>query len=167
MGIGLIKTEQGKALIRTRVGDEAPQVFFNGAWVWPAIHKVEIMDITAKNIKIDRSGSDGLICRDNTRADIKVTFFVRVNRTVEDIIKVAQTFGCERASNPDHLQALFAAKFSEALKTAAKQLDFEDLHAQRNKFRDVIIGEIGADLNGYCLEDCVIDFLERTPELGT
>ncbi len=163
MGIGLIKTEQGKALIRTRVGDEVPQVFFNGSWVWPMIHQVEIMDITAKIIKIERSGSDGLICRNKIRADTKVAFFVRVNRTVEDVIKVAQIFGCERASNQDHLEALFAAKFSEALKTAAKQLDFEDLYTQRDKLRDLILVEIGTDLNGYILEDCTIDYFEQTP----
>ena len=163
MGIGLIKTEQGKALIRTRVGEKEPQVFFTGAWVWPVIHKLEFMDISVKTIEIDRSGSDGLICRDNIRADIKVTFFVRVNKTVEDVIKVAQAIGCERASNQGHLEALFAAKFSEALKTAGKKLDFEDLYTKRNEFRDMIIEVIGTDLNGYSLEDCAIDYLEQTP----
>ena len=153
MGIGLIKTEQGKALIRTRVGEKDPQVFFTGAWVWPVIHKLEFMDISVKTIEIDRSGSDGLICRDNIRADIKVTFFVRVNKTVEDVIKVAQAIGCDRASNQGHLETLFAAKFSEALKTAGKKLDFEDLYTKRNEFRDMIIEVIGTDLNGYSLED--------------
>ncbi len=163
IGIGLIKTEQGKALIRTRIGDPEPKVFFTGAIVFPVIHKLEFMDISVKTIEIDRSGSDGLICRDNIRADIKVTFFVRVNKTVEDVIKVAQAIGCDRASNQGHLETLFAAKFSEALKTAGKKLDFEDLYTKRNEFRDMIIEVIGTDLNGYSLEDCAIDYLEQTP----
>lgn len=163
MAFGLIKTEQGKVLIRTRVNSPQPEVFFTGTWVWPVIHKLEVMDISVKTIEIDRRGSDGLICRDNIRADIKVTFFVRVNNTAEDVRKVAQTVGCDRASDITKLEELFAAKFSEALKTAGKQLDFVDLYTQRDEFRDRIIAVIGTDLNGYSLEDCAIDYLEQTP----
>ncbi len=163
MAFGLIKTDQGKALIRTRVGAKEPEVFFTGTWVWPVIHKLEQMDISVKTIEIDRSGSDGLICKDNIRADIKVTFFVRVNKTQDDVIKVAQAIGCARASDQRTMEELFAAKFSEALKTAGKALDFVDLYTMREEFRDGIINVIGTDLNGYSLEDCAIDYLEQTP----
>ncbi|WP_218021120.1 flotillin family protein [Nocardia crassostreae] len=61
------------------------------------------------------------------------------------------------------MQELFAAKFSEALKTVGKHLDFVDLYTQRNEFRDRIIAVIGTDLNGYSLEDAAIDYLEQTP----
>ena len=80
------------------------------------------MDISVKTIEISRMGKDGLICRDNIRADIRITFFVRVNKTVEDVIKVAQAIGAERASDQATLQELFNAKFSEALKTVGKHL---------------------------------------------
>ncbi len=61
------------------------------------------------------------------------------------------------------MQELFSAKFSEALKTVGKQLDFVDLYTKRDEFRDRIIAVIGTDLNGYSLEDAAIDFLEQTP----
>ncbi|MFC9972071.1 SPFH domain-containing protein [Spirillospora sp. NPDC127200] len=155
------KVEQGKALIisKTRTVD----VTFTGAVVLPVLHKAEVMDISVKTIEIGRTGRDGLICRDNIRADIRITFFVRVNKTVEDVIKVAQAIGAERASNQETLQELFAAKFSEALKTVGKHLDFEDLYTRRNEFRDHIVQVIGTDLNGYSLEDAAIDHLEQTP----
>ncbi|MEM9554176.1 MAG: flotillin family protein [Acidobacteriota bacterium] len=161
--IGIVKVEQGKALIKSNVLRGTVEVSFTGSWVWPVIHKAEIMDISVKTMEIDRRGSEGLICQDNIRADIKVTFFVRVNKTQDDVIKVAQAIGCDRASNHQTLEALFAAKFSEALKTAGKRLDFEDLYTMRNEFRDMIIEVIGTDLNGYSLEDCAIDYLEQTP----
>ncbi|OEV31443.1 hypothetical protein AN219_05040, partial [Streptomyces nanshensis] len=85
-------------------------------------HKAEVMDISVKTIDISRTGRDGLICKDNIRADIRISFFVRVNKTVEDVIKVAQAIGTERASDKGTLQELFNAKFSEALKTVGKQL---------------------------------------------
>lgn len=156
------KVEQGKALIVNKMKAE-PEVTFTGMVVLPIFHKSEVMDISVKTLEIDRRGKDGLICRDNIRADIKVTFFVRVNKTAEDVIKVAQSIGCARASDPHTLEELFNAKFSEALKTVGKQLDFIDLYTKRNEFRDRIVEVIGRDLNGYVLEDAAIDYLEQTP----
>ncbi|WP_433266222.1 SPFH domain-containing protein [Actinosynnema sp. CS-041913] len=155
------KIEQGKALIISKV--RKVDVTFTGAIVLPVLHRAEIMDISVKTIEIRRAGTEGLICRDNIRADIRITFFVRVNKTVEDVIKVAQAIGTARASDETTLQELFSAKFSEALKTVGKQLDFVDLYTKRNEFRDQIIQVIGTDLNGYSLEDAAIDYLEQTP----
>ncbi|MFC8915646.1 SPFH domain-containing protein [Streptomyces sp. NPDC057116] len=155
------KVEQGKALIVSRM--RKVDVTFTGQVVLPVLHKAEVMDISVKTIDISRTGRDGLICRDNIRADIRISFFVRVNKTVEDVIKVAQAIGTARASDQATLQELFNAKFSEALKTVGKQLDFTDLYTKRDEFRDRIIQVIGTDLNGYSLEDAAIDHLEQTP----
>ncbi|WP_462156829.1 flotillin family protein [Pseudoalteromonas sp. GB56] len=156
------KVEQGKAMIVNTMRAE-PSVTFTGSLVIPVFHKMEIMDISLKTIEIDRQGMDGLICNDNIRADIKVAFFVRVNKSREDVMKVAQAIGCERASNQATLEALFSAKFSEALKTVGKSMDFVDLYNERDDFRDRIVKNIGTDLNGYILEDAAIDYLEQTP----
>ncbi|MCX4963579.1 flotillin family protein [Streptomyces sp. NBC_00654] len=155
------KVEQGKALIVSKM--RKVDVTFTGQVVLPVLHKAETMDIAVKTIDISRTGRDGLICRDNIRADIRISFFVRVNKTVEDVIKVAQAIGTARASDKETLQELFNAKFSEALKTVGKQLDFTDLYTKRDEFRDRIIQVIGTDLNGYSLEDAAIDYLEQTP----
>lgn len=156
------KIDQGYALIVNTMRAE-PTVTFTGCMVYPVIHKAELMDISLKTIEIDRSGNEGLICRDNIRADIKVKFFVRVNKTAEDVLKVAQGIGCDRASSQEILEDLFSAKFSEALKTVGKAMDFVDLYQARDNFRDEIIRQIGDDLSGYVLEDAAIDYLEQTP----
>ncbi len=156
------KVEQGKAMIVNTM-KVRPVVTFTGKLVMPVIHKVEIMDISLKRLVIDRSGSDGLICKDNIRADISVNFFVRVNPTEDDVLRVASNIGCERASDQRTLDELWSAKFAEALKTVGKQMDFEDLYQDRENFRDAIKSVIGDDLNGYKLEDVAIDYLEQTP----
>lgn len=156
------QVSQGQVLIVNTMGKE-PKVAFTGSVVLPIINRAEVMDISLKTIEIDRRGKEGLICADNIRADIKVSFFVRVNKTVEDVLKVAQSVGCARASEERTLQELFEAKFSEALKTVGKRLNFEDLYKEREAFKDQIVQVIGKDLNGYNLEDVAIDFLEQTP----
>lgn len=155
--------DQGQVLIVNRISAGDPAVSFTGALVLPVINRAETMDISVKTIEVDRQGINGLICKDNIRADIKVTFFVRVNKTSEDVIRVATTVGVARASDPKTLEDLFQAKFSEALKTVGKRLDFIQLYNERDQFKEEIIKVIGRDLNGYCLEDVAIDYLEQTP----
>jgi flotillin len=156
------KVPQGRALIRTGFGG-IKVAFDSGMFVIPVLHKVEEMDISLKTIEVNRVGVEGLICQDNMRADIKVVFFVRVNKEPDDIVEVAQTIGTARASDQITLNNLFDAKFSEALKTVGKQFDFVELYTVRNQFKVKILETIGTDLNGYILDDCAIDFLEQTP----
>lgn len=155
------KVHQGQALVRTGFGGTKVATD-KGLYVVPVFHRVEVMDISVKKIQIERLATEGLICKDNMRADIKVAFFVRVNNEVDFIKKVAQTIGVQRASRQETLEDLFEAKFSEALKTVGKKFDFIQLYEARREFRDEIVDIIGTDLNGYTLEDCAIDFLEQT-----
>ncbi len=152
--------KQGTAIVRNGIG--GTQVAFDKLICLPLIHRVEYMDISVKRIEIKRRGQDGLICKDNIRADIEVAFFVRVNMKPEEVQKVAQFLGCERASQQPALMALFEPKFSEALKTVGKHFDFTELYTERDKFREEILRVIGKDLNGYVLDDASIDYLEQT-----
>lgn len=156
------KVDQGHALIINKMQAE-PTVTFTGGVVIPVLHRAEVMNISVKTVEIDRRGKEGLICQDNIRADIRVSFFVKVNKTQEDVLKVAQSIGCSRASEAETLEVLFVAKFSEALKTVGKRLDFVELYTQRDVFKDDIIDVIGRDLEGYILTDAAIDYLEQTP----
>jgi len=152
-----VKVPQGTALIVNGLG-VIPKVSFTGAIVFPIIYKKELMKVSLITLDVDRRGNDGLICKDNMRADITVAFYLRVNETAEDVLKVAKSVGAERASDKSAVDSLFSAKFSEALKTVGKQIEFVQLFENRQQFREKIIEVIGDDLNGYVLEDVAIDY---------
>ncbi|NOQ14132.1 MAG: hypothetical protein GQ583_06595 [Methyloprofundus sp.] len=158
-----IKVEQGTALIVNDMSSK-PKVHFTGALVYPIIYKKEFMRISLITLEVDRRGNDGLICEDNMRADITVAFYLRVNETTEDVLRVAKSIGADRASDREAVYQLFSAKFSEALKTVGKKFEFVQLFENRIDFREKIIEVIGDDLNGYVLEDVAIDYLEQTPK---
>ncbi|QYN42211.1 hypothetical protein [Gilliamella sp. ESL0443] len=157
-----IKVPQGTALIVNDMTSK-PKVHFTGALVYPIIYKKEFMKISLITFDVERRGKDGLICQDNLRADICVAFYLRVNETTEDVLKVAKSIGVDRASDQQAVSTLFSAKFSEALKTVGKQFELAKLFEDRMNFRERIIDVIGKDLNGYALEDVAIDYLEQTP----
>lgn len=157
------KVDQGTALIVNDLSSQ-PKVRFTGALIIPVLYRAELMKISLITLQIDRRGKEGLICRDNMRADIAVAFYLRVNETQADVLRVAKSLGADRASDKHAVDELFNAKFSEALKTVGKKFEFTDLFEKRQEFRDEIIKVIGNDLNGYVLEDVAIDYLEQTPK---
>lgn len=157
------KIDQGQALIVNDMS-KTPKVYFTGAMVLPVIHRDETMKISVITLELNRQGKEGLICKDNLRADISVAFYLRVNETAQDVLRVAKSVGVDRASDRNAVNELFNAKFSEALKTVGKKLEFMQLFEERQRFRDMIIQTIGEDLNGYVLEDVAIDYLEQTPK---
>ncbi|MBM3838907.1 MAG: hypothetical protein FJ398_13260 [Verrucomicrobia bacterium] len=67
-----------------------------------------------------------------------MAFYIRVEASVESVRKVAQMLTPERVSDVEQLRELFEAKFSEALKTAGKQMEFHELFTERIKFRDEV-----------------------------
>ena len=84
-----------------------------------------------------------------------MVFYVRVNdektkldgqnkADFHDIKTVATQVGCERASEIELLKQLFEAKFSEALKSAGKKMQFEKLYADRIPFRREIMTRLAA-----------------------
>ena len=158
----LVVVGADKAIVKTGMG--GLKVVSSGYdLVVPLFQQYEFMDLSLKSFEIAREGAQGLICRDNIRADIKVAFFVRVSDSVAEMKEVAQAIGPKRCSEIETMRELFDAKFSEALKTVGKQFDFIDLYDQRDKFKAEILKVIGTDLNGYQLDDAAIDYLEQTP----
>ncbi len=157
-----IKVGPDEAIVKSGMGG-LKVATDGGLLMVPLVQHIEYMDLTLKSFEIARQGSEGLICKDNIRADIKVAFFIRVDKTEEEIKEVAQSIGAKRCSEIETLRELFDAKFSEALKTVGKQFDFVDLYDKRDKFKDEILKVIGTDLNGYRLDDAAIDYLEQTP----
>lgn len=155
------KIPQGKSIIRTGIG--GTKVAFNeGLYVIPFLHNIELLDISYKKILIERMRHDGVICKDNIRADIKIAFYLKVNESAQDVINVAQTIGCERAGDVAVLKEFFEARFIEAVNIAGKKFEFLRLCDARREFRDEIMNIIGADLNGFVLEDCAIESVEQT-----
>jgi len=155
------KIQPGRAGIKTGMG--GLKVAFDWMVRVPLFQSYHIMDISVKKLEITRKGQDGLVCEDNIRADITVAFYIRVDATEESVRKVAQMLTPERVSDMNQLRELFEAKFSEALKTAGKQMKFHELFTERLRFRDEIQNTIGKDLDGFLLQDVAIDYLEQTP----
>jgi uncharacterized membrane protein YqiK len=161
--VALLRRRVNRGLALVIHGPGKVDVSFTDRLVLPILQRAETIDLAVHAIEVDCRGKEGLVCRDNIRADIKLTYYVRVNKTAEDVLKVADSVGCARASDPQVLRDLFVPRFTEALKTVGAALDFEQLFKRRDQLKDEVIEVIGRDLNGYILDDVAISYLEQTP----
>ncbi len=156
------KTNSDQALIVSTMGPN-PTVAFEGAIVYPIIHSAESIDLSTKTLRIIRKGPRSVRCQDLIPVDLESTILLRVNRTTRDILQVAQTIGCERASKLEALRELFEGKINEALDAAAATMDFSELFREREKYKNLVLEYIGTDLSGFKLEDLSIDQIAQTP----
>lgn len=153
------KVPQGNALIRTGFGG-AKVALDSGMFVIPILHKVETMNIKLKTINIKTQ----VKTKDDQLANIDTRFYVRVNKDKKYVVEVAQTIGCDRASDPEMLQELFYDKFLEAVHTIVAQLDLADLWKNHERLKNGILETIGTDLNGYVLDDMAISKIQKVPD---
>lgn len=159
------RVRQGQAVIRTGMGGS--QVSFIGLVSIPVAHRIETIDLTVKKLTTAFSDDNSLKTRDGIEVETTAAFLVSVNREKDDILRVAGEHGAEKASALETIQKLFAARFTEALKAAVEECDFETIDAQREKFRGIVRDKIGPDLKGYKLHEIALDHFgkrDTTPD---
>ena len=148
-----------KALIRSGLdGIQVTPGRDGGLWVIPILHNVDVMDITVKRLLIELKGSQGLLCRDETRVDCEADFHLRIGEYSRDIFEVAEVYGCQRATNLEALHELFDFKFTAALRCSAVKFDAKGLLAEVDNFKSAVLDSIGQDLNGFQLGEIEITF---------
>ncbi|WP_299219479.1 SPFH domain-containing protein [uncultured Aquimarina sp.] len=156
------KPKQGQAIVRSGLGGVRIGIH-KGIYAIPIFHTMEQVDLTIKKINIQHKEKEGIICKDFLRADINMNFHLRIPNTPDSILQVSSAIGCEKTFDENKMKDIFQAKFSEAIKTVAFTFEYEELHQKQTEFRDEILLLIGTDLNGYSIEDCVIEYIKQTP----
>lgn len=153
------RVPQGKAIIRNGFGGFI--VSFNGLFVIPFIHKMELINITERKIEINRTGKDGLISKDGKRIDVKADFIFGIIPTFDNIQRVAMTIGTMKANDLNELEKLFSNLFLENLKHSSSQFEAATIHQNIAKFKMNTLEGIGRDFHGFSLSDLHIYHLEK------
>lgn len=159
------KPKMGEAIIRTGIGG-AQVAFEKGILVVPVAHNMEIINLTTTTIRVDLSNENALISKDHKKVDVKLNFMLRINLEASSILTVANAVGCERSFDQKALNEMFGGKFAEAVKTTSKNLTFEEMQDHDN-FKWQMLQNMDTDLNGYILDDCIINHLKENKPQNT
>lgn len=131
-------------------------VFEGGALVFPILGKAEWIEL---GLRLVRLRARGVRTAGDLRLDIDATAYLRIARTSDDVLQVARTIGCARASSQEALDELFVPKLTDALASIAAHL--RDPRSEREEYRDRVLDLIGRDLGGFCIDDLVFERIER------
>ena len=161
--VSLVHVRASEALVVYAPGRE-PRVSFRGMLVLP-FHTHEIVDLSAKELVLERRGEDAPRCRDGARADLKLVVRLGVNPTSEDVLLAARALGSGRTGDVEAVRARFAAKLGAALDDVVTKVDRADVYSRRVELEDRIIEAVGRDLDGYVVHEAHLrDAATPSPE---
>jgi uncharacterized membrane protein YqiK len=157
----LVHTRASEALVMYAPGRE-PRVSFRGGLVLP-FQSHEIVDLSAKELVLERRGRSSLRCRDSLRADVVLSVSVAVNPTSEDVIHAARALGHGKTHDLEAVRQRFAAKLGAALDEVALAVDYDDLFSRRVEIEDRFVEAIGRDLDGFAVREAHFREVAQTP----
>jgi uncharacterized membrane protein YqiK len=167
LGIGLVvwlrpkrvSVRPDQALVRSRTSGGV-EVFFSSTTCFPALDIWQHLDLSIIPLSLDLKK---VACQDNIKVDTTVTFSLKIPKDPVAVLFIAESVGCERATQRETLLHLFKATFSSAIRTALKQRDSDQLDAQREVLSSEIMSILGKELSGFQLENVDIEQIEPIP----
>lgn len=156
------KANPERALMRTGWGG-GKVITDGGTLVLPFLQQITEVNLQTLRLEVQRRNQDALITRDRLRVDVRAEFYVRVAKTVDDIMVAAQTLG-HRTFRPDELTGQLQGKFVDALRAVAATLTMDELHEKRVEFVMQVQKAVTEDLsrNGLELESVSLTELDQT-----
>lgn len=156
------KANPERALMRTGWGG-GKVITDGGTIVLPFLQQITEVNLQTLRLEVQRRNQDALITRDRLRVDVRAEFYVRVAKTVEDIMVAAQTLG-HRTFRSEELTGQLQGKFVDALRAVAATLTMDELHEKRVEFVMQVQKAVTEDLsrNGLELESVSLTELDQT-----
>ena len=157
-----VRSSKDTAYVRTGLGGQKV-IQDGGALKLPIVHDITWVNMKTLRLEVNRTREGAMITLDRMRVDIGVEFYVRVKPNRESIALAAQTLG-ERTLKSEQLKELVEAKFVDALRGVAAQMNLTDLHEKRTDFVQKVQNAVAGDLeqNGLELESVSLTALDQT-----
>lgn len=156
------RSSKDVAFVRTGLFGERV-VLTGGKLAIPIVHQVTPVNMNTLRLDIVREKENALITKDRMRADVHGVFYVHVVGTKEGVAMAAQTLGA-RTLNPQAIQDLLKGKFVDALRTAAAEMDLDDLHERSAEYVERVrsLVEDVVTKNGLELESVSLSSMDQT-----
>ncbi len=150
------------SFVRTGMGGEKV-VINNGSMVLPLFHNLIKVNMQTIEIPIKRVEENALITSDHLRVDIIAHYFVRVDTAPKMVSLAAQTMGAD-TFNTDKVIDMFEERCEAALNAVVSRMTMEELHVNKEQFRDEVQSFIEDDLasNGLVLQSVALTHIDQT-----
>jgi uncharacterized membrane protein YqiK len=122
-------------------------ILYGGCIVLPGFHQMTRVPLREISIDVERTGKLAVRTKDYLRADIRVTFYVCINASEEDVLTAAARLSQNgNKITPEDIKNALEKRADDAIRAAAKTKDLAEIDSDKLGFAQEVLNLVGPDL---------------------
>ncbi|MBE9197893.1 MULTISPECIES: SPFH domain-containing protein [unclassified Nodularia (in: cyanobacteria)] len=144
-----VVTPNNEAFVRTGglFTKKKSVILYGGCIVLPGFHQLTRVPLREISIDVERTGKMAVRTKDYLRADIRVTFYVCINASEEDVLKAAARLSQSGTIiSSDDIKNALEKRADDAIRAAAKTKEIAEIDSDKLGFAQEVLNLVGPDL---------------------
>uniref|UniRef100_B8HS01 Band 7 protein n=1 Tax=Cyanothece sp. (strain PCC 7425 / ATCC 29141) TaxID=395961 RepID=B8HS01_CYAP4 len=155
-------TPNNEAFVRTGgIFVKRKTVILNGGCiVLPGFHELTRVPLREISIDVERTGKLAVRTKDYLRADMRVTFYVCINASEEDVLTAAARLSQNNKITPEDIKNALEKRADDAIRAAAKNKNLAEVDSDKLGFAQEVLnlmqqdlGKVGLTLNNIAISE--------------
>ncbi|MEP0955113.1 SPFH domain-containing protein [Microcoleus sp. FACHB-1515] len=164
-------TPNNEAFVRTGgVFVKRKTVILNGGCVvLPGFHELTRVPLREISIDVERTGKLAVRTQDYLRADMRVTFYVCISASEEDVLTAAARLSQNGKITPDDIKNALEKRADDAIRAAAKTKSLAEIDSDKLGFAQEVLNLVQQDLGkvGLTLNNIAISEIQESDTYDT
>jgi uncharacterized membrane protein YqiK len=164
-------TPTNEAFVRTGgVFAKRKKVFLNGGCVvLPGFHELTRVPLREISIDVERTGKLAVRTQDYLRADMRVTFYVCINASEDDVLTAAARLSQNRRITAEDIKNALEKRADDAIRAAAKTKSLAEIDSDKLGFAQEVLNLVQQDLGkvGLTLNNIAISEIQESDTYDT
>jgi uncharacterized membrane protein YqiK len=165
----VVITPPNEAFVRTG-GGQKTRVFIDGACLFvPGFHELTRVPLRELSIDVERTGKLAVRTQDYLRANMRVTLYVCINRSEEDVRTAAARLSKQGKISPEDIKEALEKRADDAIRAAAKNKSLAEIDSDKLGFAYEVLNLIEQDLKkvGLTLNNLAVSEIEESDTYDT
>ncbi|MEC4882485.1 MAG: flotillin family protein [Scytonema sp. PMC 1070.18] len=144
-----VVTPNNEAFVRTGglFAKKKSVILYGGCIILPGFHQLTRVPLREISIDVERTGKLAVRTKDYLRADIRVTFYVCINASEEDVLTAAARLSQNGSKiTPEDIKNALEKRADDAIRAAAKTKDLAEIDSDKLGFAQEVLNLVGTDL---------------------
>ncbi|MEO0828366.1 MAG: SPFH domain-containing protein [Cyanobacteria bacterium J06635_15] len=160
-----------EAFVRTGgiINKKKAVILNGGCVVLPGFHELTRVPLREMSIDVERTGKLAVRTQDYLRADMRVTFYVCITASQEDVLTSAARLSNQGKITPSDIKNALEKRADDAIRAAAKTKKLADIDSDKLGFAQEVLNLIEPDLKkvGLTLNNIAISEVEESDTYDT
>ena len=164
-------TPTNEAFVKTGgvVRKQKKVVLNGGCVVLPGFHELTRVPLRELSIDVERTGKLAVRTQDYLRADMRVTFYVCINASEDDVLTSAARLSRSGQITPEDIKNALEKRADDGIRAAAKTKTLAEIDSDKLGFAQEVLNLIEPDLKkvGLTLNNLAISEIEESDTYDT